>query len=83
MIRAEYTRFLQTLNADDIDPDVRKIANIVLKDLDILILLSTAKGQRIIKMVKLAQESWGLVSPEIHSPSIIKCRLLTSNLFEM
>jgi DNA sulfur modification protein DndD len=67
MIKAEYIRFLQTLNADDID--VHKIANIILKNLDTLIPLSTAKGQRIIKMVKLAQKSWGSVSPEIHISS--------------
>ncbi len=69
MIRAEYTRFLQTLIADDIPPDVRKIANIVLQHLDTLIPLSTAQGQRIRQMAKLAQASWGSVSSEIRPSS--------------
>ena len=69
MIRAEYLRFLQTLCADDTLGDVRKIANLVLQHLDTLIPLSTASGQRIKKMVKLAQESWGSISSDIQPPS--------------
>lgn len=65
MIQAEYLRFLQTLSTDDIPGDVRKIANLVLKHLETLIPLSTAKGQRIKKMVELAQTNWGLICPNI------------------
>jgi len=66
MIRAEYIRFLQTLIADGIPSDVRKIANVVLQHLDTLIPLSTAQGQRIRQMAKLTQASWNSVSSEIH-----------------
>ena len=56
MIRAEYIRFLQTLMGEDVPVDVRKIANLVLQHLDTLIPLSTAQGQRIKKMAKLAHQ---------------------------
>lgn len=61
MIQAEYLRFLQTLSIDDIPDDVRKIANLVLQYLETLIPLSTAQGQRIKKMVELAQTNWGSI----------------------
>jgi hypothetical protein len=47
MIRAEYVRFLQTLNAEGITAEECKIANLVPQHLDTLIPLSTAQGQRI------------------------------------
>lgn len=65
MIRAEYLRFLQTLCADDMLGDVRKIANLVLQYLDTLIPLSTTQGQRIKRMVKLVQKSWSSISSDI------------------
>ncbi|MDW7651228.1 MAG: AAA family ATPase [Bacillota bacterium] len=65
MIQAEYLRFLQTLSTDDISDDVRKIANLVLQHLDTLIPLSTAQGQRIKKMVELAQTNWGSICSDI------------------
>ncbi len=65
MIRAEYIRFLQTLNTVDMLDGVRKIANIVLQHLDELIPLSTVHGQRIKKVVRLAQENWRSVSSDI------------------
>lgn len=65
MIQAEYLRFMQTLSTDDIPGDVRKIANLVLKHLETLIPLSTAKGQRIKKMVELALTNWGLICSDI------------------
>ena len=65
MIRAEYFRFLQTLNCDNVPADVRKIANLVLQDLDTLMPLSTAHGQRVKKMVELAQANWGSISSDI------------------
>ncbi|WP_370809278.1 AAA family ATPase [Bilophila wadsworthia] len=68
MIRAEYVRFLQTLNAEGISNEVRKIGNLVLQHLDVLIPLSTAQGQRIKEIVKLAQEGWSSVSSDIQPP---------------
>lgn len=65
MIRSEYLRFLQILCIDDTLGDVRKIANLVLQHLDTLIPLSTTQGQRIKKMVKLVQKSWGSISSDI------------------
>lgn len=49
MIRAEYLRFLQTLNNETISEDVRKIGNLVLRYLDELLPLSTHQGQRVKK----------------------------------
>lgn len=69
MIRSEYLRFLETLNNDGISDDVRKIANLVLNHLDGLIPLSTAQGQRIKKIVQLAQEKWTTISANIQ-PSL-------------
>ncbi|MCA9423113.1 MAG: AAA family ATPase [Nitrospira sp.] len=69
MIRAEYLRFLKALNNGGVAADVRKIANLVLQHLNTLIPLSTAQGQRIKKMAKLAQTNWSSVSSEIQPPS--------------
>ncbi len=68
MIRAEYLRFLQTLNSDTVPAKVRRIANIVLENLDALIPLSTTRGQRVRKMVALAQTAWDSISAGIQSP---------------
>ena len=65
MIRAEYLRFLSTLTSADVAADVRKIANLVFQHLDILIPLSSAKGQRIKKMVQLTQKKWESISVDI------------------
>ena len=65
MIQTEYLRFLQTLSTDEISADVRKIANLVLQHLDLLIPLSTSKGQRINKIVTLAHKNWSSVSSHI------------------
>ncbi|AFV02385.1 ATPase involved in DNA repair [Dehalobacter sp. DCA] len=65
MIQAEYLRFMQTLSIEGIPGDVRKIANLVLKYLDTLIPLSTAQGQRIKKMVELAQTNWDSICSDI------------------
>jgi len=69
MIRAEYIRFLQTLNAEDTPADVRKVANLVLQHLEALIPLSTTHGQRIKKMVRLAQANWISVRSDIEPTS--------------
>ena len=67
MIKNEYLRFLQTLTADGSTTDVRKIANLVLSHLDALIPLSTAQGQRIKKIVELAQANWTTTCADIQS----------------
>lgn len=65
MIRAEYIRFLQTISTDDDSADLRKMANLVLQHVETLIPLSTYQGQRIKKMVQLAQQSWHSLNSDI------------------
>jgi DNA sulfur modification protein DndD len=65
MIRSEYLRFLQTLTGEGVSADVRKLANLVLSHLDALIPLSTAQGQRIKRIVSLAQANWAATSTDI------------------
>ncbi|MDH5699247.1 MAG: AAA family ATPase, partial [Nitrospirota bacterium] len=65
MIRTEYLRFLQSLNKDAAPEDVRKIANLVLANLDYLVPLSTHQGQRVRHLVALAQVNWDVVSAYI------------------
>lgn len=64
MIKAEYLRFLQTLNGAP--ETVRKIANLVTSHLDDLAPLSTYQGQRVKRIVTLAQANWESISPEIN-----------------
>ena len=65
MIRSEYLRFLKTLTNESVTADVRKVANLVLQHFDDLTPLTTAQGQRVKKMVELAQANWGSISDEI------------------
>ncbi|MCB4811064.1 AAA family ATPase [Methylovorus menthalis] len=65
MIRSEYFRFLQILNTPSIPEAVRKIANLVAANLDELVPLSTYQGQRIRRLVALAQTNWEAISPDI------------------
>jgi AAA15 family ATPase/GTPase len=65
VVRSEYIRFLQTLNNPDVPNNVRKIANLVLAHLDELVPLTTTHGQRIKKVVALAQGGWDAVSANI------------------
>ncbi|WP_149981782.1 AAA family ATPase [Pseudoalteromonas rhizosphaerae] len=58
MIRAEYQRFMQTLQGQNATDSVRKVANIVSAHFDELLPLSTHQGQRIRKMVELCQVNW-------------------------
>lgn len=66
MILSEYLRFLQTLSEDDTSDEVRKVANLVLTHLDSLVPLSTSRGQRVNKLVELAQSNW------IGAPTVIR-----------
>ncbi|PYE33369.1 AAA domain-containing protein [Idiomarina fontislapidosi] len=65
MIRAEYTRFMQTLRDENATVSVRKIANLVAARIDDLIPLTTHQGKRIKKVVELAQENWENIPIEI------------------
>lgn len=62
MIRAEYLRFMQTLGCDASSVNIRKIANLVLNNLDTLIPLTTRQGQRIQSLVTLAKANWPTIS---------------------
>jgi hypothetical protein len=65
MIRDEYIRFLQTLNSDEVPAEIRKMANLVLVNLEELIPLSTYQGQRVRRIVSLAQAYWDTLDTEI------------------
>ncbi|MCX6799739.1 MAG: AAA family ATPase [Candidatus Falkowbacteria bacterium] len=65
MIHAEYQRFLQTLDNETDSDGVRKIANLVLEHLDDLLPLTNQQGQRVIKMVALAQVNWQAIKATI------------------
>ena len=64
MILAEYRRFLQTL-ANAGSQDLRKVANLVLAHWNDLLPLTTAQGQRVKKLVELAQANWETISANI------------------
>lgn len=68
MIRSEYLRFLQTLNSETISENVRKIANLILLNLDHLASLGTHQGQRIRAIIQLAQNDWNTLSCVIQLP---------------
>ncbi|PKK88980.1 MAG: chromosome segregation protein SMC [Candidatus Wallbacteria bacterium HGW-Wallbacteria-1] len=65
MIKREFSQFLQTLNKSDVSENVRKIANLVYDNLEILMPLSNARAQRIKKVVELAHTGWSTFSPVI------------------
>lgn len=65
MIRSEYFRFLQTLDNPSVPEAVRKIANLVAAHLDELAPLGTHQGQRIKRIVALAQANWEAIGPNI------------------
>jgi hypothetical protein len=65
MIHAEYQRFLQALDNETDSEGVRKIANLVLEHLDDLLPLTNQQGQRVKKMVALAQVNWQRINATI------------------
>lgn len=65
MLSSEFLRFFQTLNTADVPSDVRKIANLVWENLDDVAPLGTAQGQRVRRIVALAQAAWDTLSPEV------------------
>lgn len=68
MVRSEYLRFLQTLNPETISENERKIANLILLNLDHLASLGTHQGQRIRAIIQLAQNDWDTLSCVIERP---------------
>ncbi|WP_249819512.1 AAA family ATPase [Escherichia coli] len=65
MLSNEFLRFFQTLNTADVPGDVRKMANLVWDNMDSIIPLGTAQGQRIRRIVELAQTGWDTLSLEV------------------
>jgi len=65
MIKSEFLRFMQTLNPSTVPANVRKIANIIFDNMDILIPLSTASGHRIKKIVELSKATFSDISEQI------------------
>ena len=58
MIRDEYARFMQTLAVDGVSEGVRKVANLVHDHLDVIQPLGTQQGQRVKRVIQLAQANW-------------------------
>lgn len=71
MIRAEYLRFMQTLQGHNATESVRKVANIVSANLDELLPFTTHQGQRIRKMVELCQANWDRIPTNI-PPALVQ-----------
>ncbi|TMN99319.1 AAA family ATPase [Pseudoalteromonas sp. S558] len=65
MIQSEFQRFLQTLLSSPSSASVHKFANLVLKNLDEIVPLSTYQGQRVKHVAKLAQKEWASISQDI------------------
>ncbi|WP_165729537.1 MULTISPECIES: AAA family ATPase [unclassified Pseudoalteromonas] len=65
MIQSEFQRFLQTLLSSPSSASVHKFANLVLKNLDEIVPLSTYQGQRVKHVAKLAQKEWASLSQDI------------------
>ncbi|WP_422431929.1 MULTISPECIES: AAA family ATPase [Gammaproteobacteria] len=65
MLSNEFLRFFQTLDTADVHGDVRKMANLVWNNINTIIPLSTAHGQRIKHIVGLAQPAWETLSLEV------------------
>jgi len=79
MIHAEYQRFLQTLDNETDSEGVRKIANLVLEHLDDLLPLTNQQGQRVKKMVALAQVNWQRINATIQ-PLILNTIKTSANI---
>ena len=79
MIKEEYLRFIQTLTVDQIPEGVRKIANLVLEHLETLQPLTTHQGQRVKRIVDLAQTHW-LELPSKINPKTGEVTLRTTSI---
>lgn len=67
MIKSEYHRFLQKLTVSGVPEEVSKIANLVADNLEQLIPLTTYQGQRVRRIVDLAQANWDAISSQIEA----------------
>ncbi|MCU7871764.1 MAG: AAA family ATPase [Candidatus Thiodiazotropha sp. (ex Lucinoma borealis)] len=65
MIREEYQRFMQTLRGEGVSDRVRKVSNLILNHIDEIQPLTPHHGQRIKRIVELAQTQWVTLSTEI------------------
>jgi DNA sulfur modification protein DndD len=65
MIKNEILRFLQTLKAEDVSSEVRKIANLVVDHLGEIHPLGTSQGRRAKKIAELATNNWKELSDVI------------------
>lgn len=65
MLSSEFLRFFQTLSTANIPDDVRKIANLVWENLYDITPLTTSQGQRVKRIVALAQPAWESLSIEV------------------
>ena len=65
MIGNEYLRFMQTLTEANTPEGVRKMANLVLEYLDAIQPLGTHQGQRVKRIVRLAQAHWQTLATDI------------------
>lgn len=90
MLRSEFFRFCQTLNTADVPGDVRKIANLVLDNLDDITPLGTAQGQRVKRIVELALSNWNTLNTDIqpiseqnseHLPTFTRLKRMTVGPF--
>ena len=65
MIREEYIRFMQTLRSEGVSDNVRKVSKLILNHLNEIQLLTPHHGQRVKRIVELAQAQWVHLSPEV------------------
>ncbi|MEZ8848171.1 AAA family ATPase [Vibrio cyclitrophicus] len=65
MIKNEYLRFLQTLNAEEVSAGVRKVANLVFANFEEVYPLGTTQGKRVKKVASLASNQWANLSDAI------------------
>ncbi len=63
MINTEYSRFMQSFDAD-VPEDVRKLANIISSNLDEIVPLGTAGARRVQKVVELTQNEFEAATSE-------------------
>lgn len=77
VIRAEYINFLRTFDNSTQLSSVRKIANLILANLDEIVPLTTSQGQRIRKIASLAQSNWNGLSTEVELASLPQNELAT------
>lgn len=70
MIRDEYVRFMQTLAVGGVTEGVRKVANLVHDHLDAIQPLGTQQGQRVKRVIQLAQANWLGLAADITAQAV-------------